>query len=140
MNHVSKDVWGREIWLKKRKTSQARELGHSRYIACDCASMKAADLPSPVGKSGFSLITITNHQQCNYQRLRNDSRDLNNGSRSRTALFNSRIKLEICCSLKRNKTPCSFTSTDLLRPLKAVFRGHQSNIHAIKILSKHLAY
>ncbi len=96
-------------------------------------SMKAADLLSPVGKSGFSLITIINRQQCNYQGLSNDFRDLNNGSRSRTALFNSRIELEICCSLKRNKTPRPFTSTELLGALKAVFRDHQSNIQAIKM-------
>lgn len=136
MSHVSRDVWARDMALKKKKVLQAREhrLGRSRYIACDCVSMKAADLLSPVGKSGFSLITITNRQQCNYQGLSNDFRDLNNGSRSRTALFNSRIKAEICCSLKRNKTPCSFTSAELLGPLKAVFRDHQSNIHAIKIL------
>lgn len=119
MSHVSRNVLGREIWVKKRLAGmRAPDRACSRYIACDCVSMKAADLPGPVGNSGFSFITITNRQQCNYQGLSNDSGDLNNGSRSRTALFNGRIKLEMCCSLKRNKTPYSFTSTELLGPSK----------------------
>lgn len=128
MSHVPRNIGVRDM-----AQSCELRLGHSRYIACDCLSMKAGDLPSPVGNSGYFLITITNRKQCNYQGLRNDSRDLNNDSRSRTALFNSRIKLEICCTFKRNKTPRPFISTELLGALKAAFRDHQSNIHAIKI-------
>lgn len=107
--------------------------GHRRYIAFDYVSMKAADLSGPVGTSSFSLITITNHQQCNYQGLGIASRNLNNGSGTLRALFNSKIKLEICYSLKCNKKPCPFTSMELLGPLGGFFfTGHQSNIHAIE--------